>query len=248
MACENEQSELNAVIASVTKNFEAEMGLIASKAKSRSAKLESEFESNQDISEGVGATAGTMIGAVLGGAPGAAVGAALGQQVGKLLIVEIREKVLTMSTDLPAITNTKRDVVVSVPEVAIKNDDIVFSKPEIVMVRHRGPNIPDGLECRGLKCRVRYKETWYKRPETRMVEHRIVIGVPTLSMRKKTISMSIPEVSMRRREFSFTVPQITLRFVQDAGKRLAAAAMDVANEASIASENAENKKAIKGSY
>jgi len=241
MACEAEQDRLDRAIALASKEMEADLARIAADVKTRSAKLESEFESGQDLGEGIGATVGTAIGAILGGPGGGAAGGVVGQQVGKLLVVEIREKLVRISTEVPTITSRTKDIIISVPQVAVQKNDIRFSKPEVVMVRHRGPNVPSGLECKRFKCTVRYKKTWVSRPEIRMVEHRIVIGVPRVTMRPKSISTSVPEVAMRRREVVFSVPQVTLRFVRDAGRRLASAAGGITRDAELASADVEAK-------
>jgi hypothetical protein len=238
-SCSKEQDTFDNAVAAITAQKENELSMVAKKTNSEIEKLERQFETSQNMSEGVGAAVGTAVGAGLG-AQGAITGAIVGQHIGKLLTVEVRAKTVQFSAKVPTFSTQKREFAISIPQVTSYRKDIVFKKPQVVMVRRRGPNIPNGFKCRRFKCTPTYKESWIEVPEFKMVEHRISFDVPRVSMRALNGNFASPQISFKQRSFSFSVPVIAVRFNGDAGKELASAAEKIAREANQASSDIES--------
>ena len=258
MNCEKRQTEFNEAMLKVQNDLESELGTIAANAERSATELSNEFDQSNDLAEGVGASAGAVIGAVTGGVPGSVLGVTIGKTIGSLFVIETSYENHTVALDVPQVSTSIQEWKFSLPTVVIKDNDIVFNLPELVMKTVEGPKIPQvtcrmETECVGPrwarictdvpKCTTTWVPTYFDVPTWETREHRIVIGVPNVEMREEKIVIGIPEVSMKRQEITFKIPQVTLRFIKDAGKRTAAGAANIAQEAAIAS--AQKRLAMK---
>lgn len=243
MSCDNAKTAFEAKIDEVQKALTAELGAIATDTESQAKKIADDFEADNDTAAGVGAAAGTAIGGYVGGPVGAVVGEKVGRTIGSLFTLEITSIRHSGSLDLPETTMKTKDMSYDLPTVVVRDTDIILNLPTVEMRRERGPDKPEltvrwvrhdgpfGTSYSLPESVVTWTPTYLDVPVTVMREKRIVIGVPTVEMRRQEMKIDVPEISMRRREFSFDVPSITIRFVQDAGKRTAAMAAALAQQA-----------------
>lgn len=238
MSCDDKKAAFEDRINEVQQALSAELAAIATDTEGKAKEISDDFEADNDTAAGVGAAAGTAIGGYFGGVPGAVVGETIGRTIGSLFTMEITSVRHTGSLDLPETTMRTKDMSYDVPTVVMRNTDIIINVPTIEMRTERGPDKPETtvrwVKKNGIpvpQITVTWTPTYYDVPVTVMREKRIVIGVPEIEMRRQEMKVDLPEIRMVRREFSFDVPSITIRFVQDAGKRTAALASALAQQA-----------------
>ena len=258
MNCDQKQEEFRNAMAKVQRDLELELAEIAAKAERDAKEISDEFAQGNDLSQGVGAAAGATVGGVVGGVPGVLVGGAIGKVVGSLFTLDIAYEEHVIALDIPQLTANEKEFSFKFPQVTMKTDDIVFNLPQPTMVRVQGPPVPrvvigSRLQCVGVRpfrvctniptSTIVWDPTWIEVPGIENREVRISMGIPQVVMKEQKIIISLPEVSMKRQEIIYKFPVITLRFIKDAGKRTAAAAEAIANEA--ARDSAEKKLLMK---
>ena len=259
MSCEQKTKAFADAMQNVQTSLERELGQIAAEAEKKATEASNEFEEGNDLAEGVGAVTGTVVGGVLGGVGGAVVGGTIGKTIGSLFVLEISNQEEVIALDIPQIDIVNQDWKFDLPAVIMRDNDIIFDIPTLVMKRVEGPKIPHVTtrmvkECIGggwigagpfrtrapkicndvPQVTVTWEQTYLDVPTYESKEHRIVIGVPQVEMREQKIVVGVPQISMQRQEVKFKIPVITIRFIKDAGKRAAAAAAEIAIEASTA--------------
>ena len=244
MICDKEKNAFETKLSEVQRKYENEVKQISDETESDLKDLSDEFENSQDLGEGVGAVAGTVIGGAFGPA-GAAIGGTIGREIGKFFIVKINEEEVKAILDVPGIEMSEKEWFVDMPEVTIKDSDIIFHAPALVMKTVRGPDIPEFKTVMKTECvgsgifRVcadvpqttrTWKKTYYDKPTWEMREQRIVLGIPEITMKTQRMVVSVPEIKNYRQEFSFTLPVISIEFVTDASKDMSDKAKDISNE------------------
>jgi hypothetical protein len=245
MHCQTQHDAFNAAILAAQAKLTSELTAIAQAAEQGATALSGQFKHDNDLGEGVAAAAGTAIGTAVGGPVGGAIGGALGGLVGNLLTVEVREELVKFKMDLPEIVVRDQEWLFDLPEVTMRDNDIIFHVPTMVMRTVRGPDLPEVVTEMVTQCigggwskicadvpqvTTRWKATYFDQPFWENREQRIVLGLPSITMKTQRVVVGVPEFAMRAQELSFSVPSITVRFVQDAGKALAAAAETLAKD------------------
>jgi hypothetical protein len=262
MNCESKELEFNQALKSVQTDLENELVEIAKEAERESIELEQEFDQESDLASGVALTAGTAIGGAIGGPVGAPIGAAVGKLIGSLFTLETSYSEERISLDVPTITMKSEDWKFDVPQITIKDSDIIFDIPTLVMKTVKGPKIPHSTTRMKTECiyigikpfgkkvcadvpqtTITWEQTYLDIPEYESREHRIVIGIPEVTMREQVVIIDIPEIKLEQRDIIFRIPSITMRFVADAGKKLAEASASIASQAESAT--AQKRLAIK---
>jgi len=248
MDCDAKKSAFQDRLLVVQNELAAELQGISTDTERKAKEIADDFEADHDLAEGVGAAAGTAVGAFVGGPPGALVGEIVGKQIGSLFTLEIGLRREAVVLDVPQTTMKTEDFSFDLPAVAVKDTDISFDVPTFEMRRERGPDIPEtrtrmeqrcidlgwplGRACSDVP--VVYVEmvpSYYDKPTLVMKTTRIVVGLPTVEMRRQEFKLDVPQITVKKTEFSADVPYITLRFIKDAGKRTAALAAALAQEA-----------------
>lgn len=252
MSCDSKQQAFQAKFGEVQRQLQAELQAIADDTEARAKQIADDFEADHDLAEGVGAAAGTAVGGLVGGTGGGIVGGMIGKTIGSLFTLEIGMRRETVALDVPQATMQTQDMSFDLPTVVVKDSDISFDVPTVRMVTVRGPDVPVietwmdtqcvdlpwpvGKVCTDVpQTRTVMKPTYYDKPEVVMQTQRIVVGMPTIQMRRQDFKIDMPRIEMKRAEYSVDVPFITLRFIKDAGKRTAALAAALAQQAQDAS-------------
>jgi hypothetical protein len=250
MACEAEQQKFKTILDTVQGELETELKAIAASAEAKATELTDKYKDGSDLAQGVFGAAGTVVGGVFGSEPGAAAGHVVGKAIGALFVMEVREERKEVSLDLPEFSVRDERWSFDWPEVRMKDNDIIFNVPTMVMRRVEGPPIPRTVvrmvtECRDLgwpigkictdvpQTTVEWEKTYLDMPHWENREQRIVIGIPEIAMRRQEVVVGVPKVEMKRVDMSFTVPVVVMKFAQDAGKDLADDAAKIAAEASV---------------
>ena len=249
MACEAEKLAFEKAVGRAKDALQAEMKDIAANTEGKTKELSDRFENSNDVAQGVGAAAGTIIGGVFGGPVGAGVGGVVGKAIGSMFVIEVRERLVEFSLDLPEVTLNNQEIIFHVPEVTMRDNDIIFNVPTVVMRTIEGPQVPEivvemVLECVDLgifgractdvpRTTVRWKQTFLDVPQVENREQRIVIGLPDVTMKEHRAVVGVPEVAMRTKAMSFTVPEIIIQFAKDAGEKLAEEAKNIAADAAM---------------
>lgn len=163
-----------------------------------------------------------------------------------MFVIEYTNVTHTASMDVPNITMKDTELSFDAPEIEMRDTDIIFNMPTLVMMTVSGPDQPVPVcttkrQCVGYRiptpfgdikgekcadvpvCRIDMRPTSYDTPTWEDREQRIVLGIPTVVMKRKQIVVGIPEISMKRLDIKFDIPSITIRFAQDIGKATAAA-------------------------
>lgn len=254
MNCQSKELEFNKALKSVQTDLENELAEIAKEAERESIELEQEFDQESDLANGVAITAGTAIGGALGGPVGATIGAATGKLIGSLFTLETSYSEERISLDVPTISMKSEEWKFNVPQITIKDNDIIFNVPTLVMKTVEGPKIPHSTTRMKTECvyigikpfgkkvctdvpqtTVTWEQTYLDIPTYEDREQRIVIGIPEITMKEQVVIIDIPEIKLEQRDIIFRIPSITIRFVKDAGKKLAEASASIASQAETAS-------------
>ncbi|WEK47965.1 MAG: hypothetical protein P0Y56_06615 [Candidatus Andeanibacterium colombiense] len=228
MACEQEQTELDAVIAQLAQEAQAEADALAKRAESEAAKVGAGLEDDPAVLEAIGAAGGGAI----GGPAGGAVGAAIGRVIGQFFTIEIEMRRVNFSLDLPEFRMTTKEIAFDLPAVTLRNRDIIFHTPSTRLERVKVGETPhtrcEGGGWLGLpSCTITWTPNYIDVPVPFMQEQRIVIGVPEVTMERKEISFDVPETRMERQEVGFDVPSVTLRSRLDQAARVQAEAEEM---------------------
>ena len=252
MACEDKKTAFDSAMAACVQELKDGLAGVARDAEAKANKVADEAEDGSDLAQGVGAVAGTVIGGTLGGPAGAAAGATVGKVIGALFTMKVEMHRAEFKLDLPSVTMKDQRWSFDAPEVTMKDKEMSFDLPVTRMERRRGPDVPRTV-CRmetrevglGIKidvpvCYIEMEPTYLDVPVTVMEPQRIVIGLPEVAMKRHEIVVGVPEIRMQTQIFAFDVPRIVFELAQDAGKKAAEAAMQIATEAQVAAVTKEH--------
>lgn len=248
MKCDDKKTAFDEGLKKSQAAFKLELDALTAEIEAKAKKISDDFEADNDLAGGVGAVSGAAFGGVVGGPVGAAVGATVGKTIGKLFTLELGFRTEKVVLNVPQTKMDTQDFSFDVPTVAVRDTDISFDLPVIVMRRQRGPDIPQVTmvnEDHGFDLPfggghvsvwvpvpyITMVESYLDVPTTEMQPQHIIVGVPKIEMVPQTIKIDVPTVTMVPTEFSTEIPYVTIRFIKDAGKRTAALAAALAQEA-----------------
>jgi len=247
MNCDDKQQEFQDALKKSKADFELELKALTVDTETKAKQIADDFEADNDLAAGVGAAAGTAVGGFFGGAPGAVAGEEVGKQIGKLFTLKIGSHRESITIDVPQATMSTQDFSFDIPAVVMKDTDISFDLPVIVMRRQRGPDVPQIKmvnEDHGFDLpfgghvsvwvsvpHVEMVPTYLDLPTNEMQPQHIVIGVPAVEMHREDFKIDIPQISTVPTEFSADIPYVTIQFVKDAGRKTAALATALAQDA-----------------
>ncbi|MEM9155464.1 MAG: hypothetical protein AAGB13_10550 [Cyanobacteria bacterium P01_F01_bin.33] len=130
---------------------------------------------------------------------------------------KVDSKLETWSLHLPQVKLVDKKIGSwDVPEVIVKDKNIIFHTPSTRMVMKVVSKYPEvKCEIRGIKtkCKTIWKEIKTKVPEVFMEEQRIVIGIPEVFMKHQDVILGLPEISWESVEFKFHIPVIKVEDV-----------------------------------
>lgn len=250
MSCEDKQQAFKDKLVQVQLQLTSELKAIETDTEAKAKQIADDFEAENDLAAGVGAVAGTAIGGVIGGPIGGATGSVVGRAIGSLFTMDVSMQRQTVVLDVPQVAMKTQDFSFDLPTVEIRDTDMSFDLPVPIMRRVRGPDLPRVTVRMERKCLdvgfdkwctdvpvtvVEMEPTYLDIPGIEMRRERIVMGLPTIVMRRQEFKMDVPEFTIGRTDFSLDVPVVTLRFIKDAGKRTAAMAAALAQQAQDAS-------------
>lgn len=251
MGCEEKAQLFNEMLAKIQSDFKGEMQALASETQKQTSELDKQFEGGNDLAEGIGAAAGTAIGGAFAGAPGAAAGAIVGKTIGSLFEIEITEQGISVDVPIPEFGVENQDWIITIPQVEMKDEDIIFNLPTLVMQRIEGPPKPETVvkmvtQCHGPswaricfdvpETTITWTPTYLDVPTYEDREHRIVLGVPQVTMVDEKVVVGMPTVKISNQVLSMTVPSVTIRYVADTSKEIADAANAIAADATAKTE------------
>ncbi len=116
--------------------------------------------------------------------------------------------------------------VYDVPQVTMKQRDIIFGVPEVKMVPKKTGQYPEtvcedtwislpfGGKTKGIpKCTVRWKDIITNVPEVRMVNRKISLHIPEFKVDQTETVIGIPEFKVSQKEIKLDLPQFKLKDV-----------------------------------
>ncbi|WP_043890869.1 hypothetical protein [Paenibacillus sp. Aloe-11] len=95
------------------------------------------------------------------------------------------------------------------PEFKMENKDIVFYTPSVKMVDKKVGEYPT-VVCRGFSCHTEMKDIIISVPETFQQEHKITLGIPSVTMKQQDIIMGIPVFGTQLQKFVLSIPEIEM--------------------------------------
>lgn len=220
MACEIEKGAFEQAIKSVADKLRGELNDVAQNVESKASEIAEKAKDGSDLAQGVGAVAGATVGGYFGGPAGAVVGATIGKVIGSQFVIEVTDVTYNASLDVPEIAIRDSDIIFDAPTIEMRDNDIVFNLPTLVMKRIDGPPNPVTVCTTETQC-VEYSiptpfgdikdRKCIDVPVCKIEMRPTYLDVPTWEDREQRIVIGVPTIVMRQQRIVVGLPEITMK-------------------------------------